>query len=389
MENFTYYNPAKIIFGKDSEKNIAQEILPFSSKVLLVHGKDSLNRLKLSDALSSQFEKKNIKIFDYDKVVPNPHLEHVKEAIDICRNNQIGFVLAIGGGSAIDTAKAIAIGVPYEGDVWDFYTGKAEPKTALPIGTLLTLPSSGSEMSNASIISNKQEKLGCEHELLIPKFSILNPLFTLSLPPYPTYVGIVDIFSHLLERYFSNSQSVHLTDFLLEGVMQSLLINASKLHQNMHSYEIRAEIMWTASVAHNNLLDTGRISDWGSHRIEHELSARYDIAHGEGMAIIFPAWMSYAAEHKPEKLAQLAVRVFHYDSLAYSKKELASLAVKKVQEFFTECGMHKNLSELGIDETDFSIMAQKAVQNGSVGHYIVLNSHIIESILAIALRNDL
>ncbi|MDH6363957.1 alcohol dehydrogenase YqhD (iron-dependent ADH family) [Enterococcus sp. PF1-24] len=388
MENFTYYNPAKIIFGKGSEAHIATEISLYAKNVLLVYGGNFIKELGIYDALVKQFDEVNITYFEFNKVIPNPRLEHVKEAITICKENEINFILAIGGGSAIDTAKAVAVGALDDGDVWDFYTGKRTPQTALPIGTVLTLPSSGSEMSNASIISKDLEKLGLEHDLIIPKFSVLNPEYTLNLPSYQTAVGIADIFSHLLERYFSESAYVHLTDHLLEGAMKSLLINSQLLQKDSHDYNCRAEIMWSASVAHNNLLDTGRISDWGSHRIEHEISAQYNVTHGEGMAIIFPAWMAYVAQVKPEKLAQLAIRVFNRDAIAYSIEELALFAVKDVQNFFLQLGMKKNLTDLQIDNRDFSIMAQRATKNGSVGHYITLDAVTIEEILTIALDNQ-
>lgn len=390
MENFTYHNPAKIIFGKGSQKQIGDE-LNNDSSVLLVYGGDFVKELGIYAELIQQFEEKNIRHYDFDKVVPNPQVEHVREAIEICRKNQVDFILAIGGGSAIDTAKAVAIGVPYTGDVWDFFTGQVAEKdleSALPIGTLLTLPSSGSEMSNAAIISNGQTKLGFEHELLIPKFSVLNPEYTLSLPEYQTFVGIADIFSHLLERYFSDTEDVNLTDFMLEGAMKSLLINAEKLKKDMQNYQNRAEIMWSATIAHNNVLDTGRVSDWGSHRIEHELSAQYNITHGEGMAIVFPAWMAYAAKEKPAKLAQLATRVFHHDPFVNTNEELALLAARSVQQFFISLGMRKNLSDFEIDDKDFQLMANRATANGNVGHYLELNADKINAVLEISLENE-
>lgn len=391
MENFTYYNPAKIIFGNDSQKAIQKELKNVRS-VLLVYGGDFVKQLGIYDELVTLFEENAIAHVDFDKVVPNPQIGHVREAIDLCREHHVDFVLAIGGGSAIDTAKAVAIGTPYTGDVWDFFTGQATEEdlvSALPIGTILTLPSSGSEMSNAAILSNDQTKLGFEHDLLIPQFSVLNPEYTLGLPDYQTFVGIADIFSHMLERYFSDSTHVNLTDFMLEGAMKSLLINAADLKKDLQNYQARAEIMWSATMAHNNVLDTGRISDWGSHRIEHEISAQYNVTHGEGMAIVFPAWMAYAATEKPQKLAQLAVRVFGHDPIVYSEKELALLATRSVQQFFHSLGMRKNLTELEIDDRDFQVMADRAVLNGSVGHYIRLDSEKIQQVLTIALTNEI
>lgn len=387
MENFHYYNPAKILFGKNADQQVGKEIKKYGQRVLLVYGGTFVKELGIYDNLIQQFLEENITFVEFDKVVSNPLVEHVEEAIALCKEHDIQFVLAIGGGSAIDTAKAVAVGAHYSGPVWDFYDGTAEPTAALPVGTILTIPSSGSEMSNCSILSKDEAKVGLETDFIIPVFSVLNPTYTYSLPVYQTSVGIADIFSHLLERYFSNSENVNLTDFMLEGAMKSLIINAAKVLQDPSNYDYRAEIMWTASVAHNNLLDTGRVADWASHRIEHELSAQYNITHGEGMAIVFPAWMTYMTEHHPAKLAQLAMRVFNADGVAFSTEELAAQATQKVKTFFQSLGMAKNLTELNIDDQDFLKMATRATQNGPVGHYVPLDAEKIVDILMIALEN--
>lgn len=387
MENFHYFNPAKILFGKDADQQIGKTIKNYGQRVLLVYGGTFVKELGIYDHLIKQFQEEDIDFIEFDKVVPNPLVEHVEEAIALCKEHDIQFILAIGGGSAIDTAKAVAVGAHYNGPVWDFYDGTAEPAAALPVGTILTIPSSGSEMSNCSILSKGEAKIGLETDLIIPVFSVLNPAYTYSLPAYQTCVGIADIFSHLLERYFSNSMNVNLTDFLLEGAMKSLMVNAVKVLQDPSNYDYRAEIMWTASIAHNNLLDTGRIADWASHRIEHELSAQYNITHGEGMAVVFPAWMTYMTEHHPAKLAQLAVRVFNADSVAFATEELAAQATQHIKAFFHSLGMAKNLTELKIDDQDFLKMANRATQNGPVGHYMPLDAEKIVDILTIALEN--
>lgn len=387
MKNFSFYNPAKIIFGKDSEKEIGTLVKKYSNKVLLVYSGDFIKDLGIYATIQTEFKKNNIEFFELGNVVPNPRIELVREGIKICKENNIGFILAIGGGSSIDTAKAISIGTPYNGDVWDFFSGDKEIEKALPIGTILTLPSSGSEMSNASIISNQNIKIGVENDLMIPIFSILNPEFTLSLPKYQTACGITDIYSHLLERYFTSEKHVDLTDFLIEGAMKSLMLNAKKVLADPTNYNHRAEIMWTSTVAHNNILDTGRESDWGSHRIEHELSAQYDITHGEGMAIIFPAWMSYVSKHNPEKFAQYASRVFSLDSFSYTTEELIDLGIEKTKQFFKDLGMRTSLSEVGIDESLFQEMALQATNQDSqtVGHLLKLSTKDIVSILKMAL----
>ncbi|MGL5328129.1 MAG: iron-containing alcohol dehydrogenase, partial [Peptostreptococcaceae bacterium] len=370
MRNFSFYNPAKIIFGQDSEKQIGTLAKKYSDKVLLVYSGDFVKELGIYQTVEEEFKKLNIEFVEIGNVVPNPKVELVREGIKLCKDNQVGFILAIGGGSSIDTAKAISVGATYDGDVWDFFEGKASITDALPIGTILTIPSSGSEMSNCSIISNGNSKVGIEDDLIIPKFSILNPKFTLSLPKYQTACGITDIYSHLLERYFTSEKYVSLTDHMIEGALKSLMINAINVMNDPSNYNYRAEVMWTSTMAHNNILDTGRESDWGSHRIEHELSAEYNITHGEGMAIVFPAWMTYVSKKYPEKFVQYASRVFALDTFSYSEEALIAEGIRRTKEFFKSLGMKTSLSEVDIDSSRFVTMAMRATNDGSgtVGH---------------------
>ena len=255
----------------------------------------------------------------------------------------------------------------------------------LPIGVIATTASSGSETSNAAILSNGEWKLGFEDDRIIPKFAIMDPRYTSGLPPYQTFAGIADVLSHLLERYFSDERYSDTTDRLIEGAVNALLVNAERLLKDPSDLNARGEIQWLASVAHNNFLDAGRNADWGSHRIEHELSAQYDITHGEGMAIVLTAWTKYAAARKPWRLALLASRVFGTDSFDYSEEERAFILSEKLSEFFKRIGLKTTLGQLGIDERDFDVMAERATRNGAVGHYLKLDREAVKNILKTAL----
>ena len=386
MIGFEYYNPAKIIFGEDSEKKIKGLLQDYGVKsLLLVYSGDFIKSLGIYSVISEAADELGITFSENGSVVPNPSIELVRELVRQGKETQVDFVLAVGGGSSIDTAKAVALGIPYDGDVWDFFEKGVSPENVLPIGVIATTASSGSETSNAAILSNGEWKLGFEDDRIIPKFAIMNPRFTVDLPAYQTFVGIADVLSHLLERYFSDEKYSDTTDYLIEGAIRALLLNADRLLKNPKNVNARGEIQWLASVAHNNFLDAGRRADWGSHRIEHELSAQYNITHGEGMAVVTVAWTKYMAENKPWRLALLASRVFGADSYDYSEKERAYILSDKLSDFFRKLGLKTTLSELDIDDSDFEIMAKRATRNGSVGHYEPLDEEAIIEILRTAL----
>ncbi|KGM97846.1 alcohol dehydrogenase [Clostridium novyi A str. 4552] len=388
MKNFNYNNPAKIIFGDGAEKEIENLLKEYkTSSLLLVYSGDFIKDLGIWDTVHDACIKLGIEFYEEGNVVPNPKIELVRNLVGLGKEKSVDFILAVGGGSSIDTAKAVSVGIPYTGDVWDFFEGISEIEQAIPVGVITTLPSSGSETSNCSIISNGLFKVGIEHDLIIPKFAIMNPTFTINLPAYQTSCGIADILSHLLERYFTDVENVDTTDFLIEGAIKSLLLNASRLMLTPSDYNARAEIQWLASIAHNNLLDTGRIADWGSHRIEHELSAQYGITHGEGMSIIFIAWTKYMVEYKPKKLAQLANRIFNIDYHDYTEKQMALELSNHLKQFFMSLNLKTSLTELNINNTYFEEMALRATNNNSstVGHYIPLDKPKIVSILNLAL----
>ena len=385
MIGFQYYNPAKIVFGEDSELKLKDLLKQHNVKsLLLVYSGDFIKTLGIYDVIKDAVNELGIAFSENGNVVPNPSIELVRELVAQGKKDNVDFVLAVGGGSSIDTAKAVSIGIPYDGDVWDFFEKGIVPEKVLKIGVIATTASSGSETSNAAILSNGEWKLGFEDDRIIPSFAIMNPKFTLGLPAYQTFVGIADVLAHLLERYFSDEKNSDTTDYLIEGAIRALLVNADRLIKNQKDINARAEIQWLASVSHNNFLDAGRSADWGSHRIEHELSAEYNITHGEGMAVVFVAWTKYMADIKPWRLALLANRVFGVDSYDYDEKERALILSDKLKDFFVKLGLKTTLTELGIDDKDFEKMAKRATRNGTVGHYQKLDADSIVKILKLA-----
>ena len=386
MIGFEYYNPAKIVFGEDSEKSLKSLLKQYNvTSLLLVYSGDFIKTLGIYDVITEAVSELGIRFSESGEVVPNPSIELVRKLVAQGKEDNVDFVLAVGGGSSIDTAKAIALGIPFDGDVWDFFDKGAPPDEVLNIGVIATTASSGSETSNAAILSYGEWKKGFEDDRIIPKFAIMNPKYTVNLPAYQTFVGIADVYSHLLERYFSDEKNSDTTDYLIEGAIRALLVNADRLIEDQKNINARAEIQWLASVAHNNFLDAGRSADWGSHRIEHELSAQYNITHGEGMAIVFTAWTKYMAEVKPWRLALLASRVYGKDPYDYSEKERALLLSEELEKFFRKLGLKTHLSELGIDDRDFEVMAERATAGGTVGHYVPLDAARFKEILKLAL----
>lgn len=386
MIGFEYYNPAKIVFGENSEYKIKDLLKAYEVKsLLLVYSGDFVKELGIYSVIENAAKELGIAFSENGEVVPNPDINLVRRLVEQGKKDEVDFVLAVGGGSSIDTAKAVALGIPYEGDVWDFFEKGVSPKKVLNVGAVATTASSGSETSNAAILSNGEWKLGFEDDRIIPKFVIMNPRFQLGLPKYQTFVGIADILAHLLERYFSDEKYSDTTDYLIEGAIRALLVNADRLIEDPKNINARGEIQWLASVAHNNFLDAGRSADWGSHRIEHELSAQYNITHGEGMAVVLVAWTKYIAEIKPWRLALLASRVYGVDPYDYSEKERAYILSEKLKEFFKKLGLKTSLTELGIDDRDFEVMAKRATRNGSVGHYEKLDEKAFQEVLRLAL----
>jgi len=365
MENFTYQNQTKIIFGKGTEKRVGEELVPYKAKVLLHYGSGSVKKSGLYDRVVASLKAADISFVELGGVKPNPRLGLVREGIKLCREEGVGFILAVGGGSVIDSAKAIALGVPYEGDVWDFFEGKEIPKKSLPVGTILTIPAAGSESSSSTVIT-KEEGLVKTHvssPLNYPRFSILNPELCFTLPAYQLGCGAADMFAHLLERYFTTTKSVALTDNLLEGTMRTVIEQAPRVLKNMKGYDAWAEIMLSGMVAHNNWLGIGRLHDWGTHGIEHELSAMYDVAHGAGLAVVFPAWMKFHLESETTRLARLARRVWDVEEPDDKKASLAGITA--FEQWLTSIGMPVTLKELGVPDERLEEMAEKATAKGT------------------------
>jgi hypothetical protein len=382
MRNFVYHNTTKIIFGKGTEEEVGEYTKNHGSKVLLHYGGGSIKKYGTYDKVVESLNNAGIEFVELGGVKPNPRLDLVKEGIEIVEKEDIDFILAVGGGSVIDSAKAIAVGHYYDGDVWDFFVGKEKIKEALPIGTVLTIPAAGSESSSSCVITKMdgQLKRSINTNLIRPRFAIMNPEITYTLPDYQTAAGAADIMAHIMERYFTNVENVELTDRLCESSLKTIITNTPKVLKDNENYNARAEIMWTGSIAHNNLLDTGRIGDWASHGIEHELSGIYDVAHGAGLTVIFPAWMNYVYQHDLERFAQFAVRVWDVDPDFKDLEWTAEQGIKKLREFFASIGMPLTLKELDIPADRLEEMAEKAVQNGPQGNFVKLDKEDVLNI---------
>lgn len=388
MLNFTYYNPAKIIFGNDTEKEVGKEVKAHGKKVLLHYGGGTIKKIGVYDKVINALKAEGIEIVELGGVMPNPKLSLVHEGIKLCRKEGVDFILAVGGGSTIDSAKAIAVGIPYEGDVWDFYMHGAQAKEALPIGVVLTIPAAGSESSDSSVITKEEGELKRYYgtPLMIPKFAVLNPETTTYLPDYQTACGASDIIAHLMERYFTQVSHVDFTDQMIEATLRTMFNYAPLAVSDPKNYDVRAEVMWAGTIAHNNLLNTGRIGDWASHDIEHEISGIYDIAHGAGLAIVFPAWMKYVYKENKDKFVQFAIRIMGVDFSVDHKDRIVEEAIKRLEAFYQRIGMPIRLSEINIGEERLREMADKAVLGrGTVGNFKKLNADDVYEILKLAL----
>lgn len=382
MENFAFHNPTKILFGKDQIVNLSKEVKKYGEKVLLVIGGGSVKRSGLFDKVINLLEEDNLKVFVLEGIEPNPRLSTVNKGIDICKTENIDFVLALGGGSVIDASKAIIAGAKYEGDVWDFYTGKARAKDALPLGTILTLAATGSEMNMFSVVTNweTKEKLGTGSPVLYPKFSILDPTYTFSVPTDQTINGIADIMAHVFEQYFSHTTNTPLQDRLCESVLKTVIENSHQVIENPNDYDARSNILLSGTIALNGMISMGMMGDWASHGIEHELSAIYDIPHGGGLAIVFPNWMRYVADERIEKFKQYAIRVWDVNPEGKTDREIAFEGIDRTQEFFKSIGGPTSLKDYNIGSENIELMAEKAVRGGTLGVFKKLNKEDVKNI---------
>ncbi len=388
MIDFTFNNTTKIVFGKDTELQVGELAAPYGKKVLLHYGGGSIKKTGLYDRVVTALKASGFEVFELPGVKPNPRLSLVREGIRICREEGIDLILAVGGGSVIDSAKGIGVGVPYDGDVWDFYDGTGSPEASLPVATILTIPAAGSESSHGSVVTNEEGwlKRPCNSEKNYPVFSILNPELAFTLPQNQIANGTADILAHMIERYFTNVRHVDLTDRLLEGAMQNLIQHAPRVLASPQDYDAWAEVMWTGTVAHNNFLDTGRIGDWGSHDIEHELSGIFDIAHGAGLAIIIPAWMKFVYTHDVNRFAQFAVRVFSVPMDFQEPEKTALEGIARLERHFRRMGMATRLSEVDITPASFEEMAVKATSGDThtLGNFVKLDKAAILEIFRLA-----
>jgi alcohol dehydrogenase YqhD (iron-dependent ADH family) len=387
MQNFVYHNRTKIIFGKGTETLIGEETAGYAKRILLHHSGGHAVSSGILETVKKSLKKVGVDWVELSGVRPNPRLSKVYEGIDLCKKEKLGFVLAIGGGSVIDSAKAIALGALYNGDVWDFFDRTQIPADALPVATVLTIPAAGSESSISSVITREEGllKQGVNAECIRPVFSILNPELTYSLPPYQTACGVADMLAHIMERYFTRDPHVELTDELCEGTMRAIIRNTRKIFSGgTTDYNARAEIMWAGSLAHNNLLDTGRIGDWASHGIEHELSALYDIAHGAGLSIIFPAWIQYNIKEDTPRIARFAAKVWGVDGAFYDDEQAALEGVFRMKNFFRYIGLPVSFDNATLPVDRIPEMARRVVRFGPVGNYRQLDAGDVEAIYRIA-----
>lgn len=390
MNNFVFYSPTEFVFGKDTEGQVGMLSQKYGArKVMIVYGGGSAQRSGLLDRVKASLDKAGLSWCELGGVQPNPTDGKVYQGIELAKKEDIDLLLAVGGGSVIDTAKAIAAGVPYSGDFWDFFEGKAKVEAALKVAVVLTIPAAGSEGSGNAVITKEAtlQKLGIKVPgLLRPVFSIMNPELTYTLPPFQTACGAADMMAHIMERYFSNTPDVELTDRISEGVLKAIIEEAPKAMKNPQDYGARANLMWAGMVAHNDTCGVGREEDWSSHALEHEVSAVYGVAHGAGLSVIFPAWLTWMTTHNLPKLVQFAVRV--WDVPAEGNPEAVALeGIRRLRRFFSSLGLPITFRELGIPEPDIDLLVNNLHRNKGelLGNYVKLTRQDTAEIYRLAL----
>ncbi|WP_423407962.1 iron-containing alcohol dehydrogenase [Heyndrickxia sp. MSNUG] len=374
MDNFTFYNPTKLIFGKGQLEELKNEVPQYGKKVLLVYGGGSIKRNGLYDSVLKLLKEIGAEVFELSGVEPNPRISTVRKGVQICKEEGIEFLLAVGGGSVIDCTKAIAAGAKYDGDAWDLVTKKAFASVALPFGTVLTLAATGSEMNAGSVITNWEtnEKYGWGSPVTFPRFSILDPVNTFTVPRDQTIYGIVDMMSHVFEHYFHLTENTEFQDRMCESLLLTVMETAPKLLADLENYEHRATILYAGTMALNGMLSMGYRGDWATHNIEHAVSAVYDIPHGGGLAILFPNWMKHNLKVKPERFKKMAVRVFNVDPEGKTDEEAGLEGIEKLREFWSSIGAPSRLADYDIDDSKIEVMADKAMVNGEFGNFTKL-----------------
>ncbi|MCL2811753.1 MAG: iron-containing alcohol dehydrogenase [Clostridia bacterium] len=393
MLNFQFCSPTEFLFGRDTESQTGECVRKHGGTRVLVHyGGGSVERSGLLGRVLSSLDAVSIPYFTLGGAVPNPRSGLVYEGIELCRRESIDFVLCVGGGSAIDSGKAIALGIHYDGDFWDFFSGKtgAPAHPILPVGVVLTLPAAGSEGSTASVITHEDGmfKRGYNIEQFRPRFAVLNPELTYTLPSYQTACGVSDMMCHIFERYFTNTPDVDLTDRLAEALLQAIIYAAPTAIREPNNYEARAQLMWAGMLAHNNLVGVDREQDWASHSIEHELSALYDVAHGAGLSVVYPAWMRYQLDHDPMRFAQIATRVWGCDMDYQHPERTANEGIERLTAFWSSLGLPVTFAELEAKPEDIPALAAKTAlgPDGLLGSFRPLDVKAIEAILRLACR---
>ena len=378
MNDFKFYTPTRYIFGREAQKNAgAMSAKLLGTKVLLVFGQGSAVKSGLLAQVEESLKEHKVEFIEFGGIRPNPTDGPVREGIKLCREEKITGILAVGGGSVIDTAKAIAAGALYDGDFWDFFSGKSTVEKAMPIGVILTIPAAGSEGSGNSVITKEDGLIKISirtDSALRPVFALVNPELTYTLPPYQTACGIVDMMAHIFERYFTPTKGVEVTDRISEGLLKAIIEEAPKIFANPTDYDPRANIMWAGTLAHNGVCGCGKQEDWTSHAMEHEISAIYDVAHGAGLAVMLPAFMSFMADVKPLRVAMMARNVFGID--CPDDKEAALQGIEKLKEFFHSIGMPVTMKELGVNNPDIDLFVKKLHQNKGevIGGYYPLTA---------------
>ena len=392
MENFNFYSPTEFVFGKGRAAETGSFVKKYGgSKVLIHYGGGSAVKSGLIGVVMKSLDEAGIAYCELGGVKPNPRDTLVYKGIELCREENVDFILAVGGGSVIDSAKAIAIGVPYDGDFWDMYSGKPIEK-ALPVATVLTIAAAGSEGSGDSVITKEDGMLkrGAGSDHLRPRFSVMDPALTQTLPAYQTACGATDIMAHVFERYFTNTREVEITDRLCEAVLLTMLKETPRVIADPDNYEARANIMWAGTVAHTNLCGVGREQDWNSHGIEHELSGMYDVAHGAGLAVIMPAWMEYVHGHNVMRFCQMATRVFGCQMNYEDPEATAVEGIRRFRAFLHGIGMPINFDELGAREEDIPALVEKfGIGDGRTGGFMKLSADDITAIYKIAAHASL
>ena len=392
MENFVFCSPTEFIFGKETQKQAGEALKKYGAKkVMIVYGSERIRENGLLKEVEDSISAEGIEFCEFGGIAPNPTADSVYAGIDKARAENVDFILAIGGGSPIDAAKGIALGVVADEDFWNFYNGHSTPKGALPVGVVLTIPAAGSEGSGNSVITNEKthQKISVRYPAFLrPKFAIMNPELTYSLPWFQTACGIVDMMAHIFERYFSNTPGTQLVDAYSEAILRDIMDQAVTLRIDGNNYEARADVMWAGTLAHNGLCGVGKVEDWASHRMEHEISAFYNVAHGAGLAVIIPAWMAFCAKRNPDKLWRFAINVMSVDPAGKSTEEIIEEGITTLKEFYHDMGLTTNLQILVGQKPDIDKMVESLHRNmGDVlGAYVPLTMNDCREIYEIALQ---